>query len=216
MLRWLQTPTVALLEALLAGQIALTHHGLDSAHERGVADQAVAFVRAALVAHGVLPERDEPSAAFARWQQTAIIAVRDGPDRAHLRAYASWQVAHQLARTDRRFPAGRAAQKYARSLVTEAIKLTSWLHEQGLELRGLHQDLLESWITAGASARSPPGWNAATSPARWRSPTRRARPAPLRSPTTAAGRSCEDCCTTTRSSCATGAPDRSSCSTPSP
>ena len=47
--------------------------------------------------HGVLERRDEHSAAFARWQQRATNVVAQGPDRAHVRAYGSWHVAHQLA-----------------------------------------------------------------------------------------------------------------------
>jgi hypothetical protein len=69
----------------------------------------------------------------------------------------------------RRTPAGRAtrrssrtsqsgrptvsAQKYARSLVNEAIKLTRWLHAQQLELRDLRQDLLDAWIADGPGTR---------------------------------------------------------------
>jgi hypothetical protein len=68
-------------------------------------------------------------------------------------AYATWQVAHQLARTSR---AGRptvSAQKYARSLVNEAIKLTCWLHAQQLQLPDLRQDLLDAWIADGPGIR---------------------------------------------------------------
>src|SRR5918999_6028664 len=95
---------------------------------RATRTQAVGFVRAQLVGCRVLPARDEPSAAFAAWQTRAIERIAPGRDRAHVRAYATWQVAHQLARTSQ---AGRPtvpAQKYARSLVNEAIKLTRWLH----------------------------------------------------------------------------------------
>jgi hypothetical protein len=70
-----------------------------------------------------------------------------------VRAYATWQVAHQLARTSQ---AGRptvSAQKYARSLVSEAITLTCWLHAQQLELRDLRQDLLDAWIADGPGIR---------------------------------------------------------------
>jgi hypothetical protein len=46
-----------------------------------------------------------------------------------------------------------SAQKYARSLVSEAIKLTCWLHAQQLELRDLRQDLLDAWIADGPGIR---------------------------------------------------------------
>lgn len=152
-LRWLQSPTRALLEDLLAGRIAATHEALDIAERDAHASGAVGFVRAALVDAGVLEPRDEPSAAFARWQQRAVQAIAPGPDRGHVRAYATWQVAHELARTNARGRATAATPKHARSLVSEAIKLVLWLHEQQLELRDLRQDLVDTWIAAGASTR---------------------------------------------------------------
>ena len=70
-----------------------------------------------------------------------------------MRAYATWQVAHQLARTSQSGRPTVSAQKYARSLVNEAIKLTCWLHAQQLELRDLRQDLLDAWIADGPGIR---------------------------------------------------------------
>jgi hypothetical protein len=96
-LRWLQTPTLALLQALLGGQIAITHRALDVAAGDTNSGRAVGYIRAALVDTGVLEARDEHSAAFERWQQGAVDAVAAGPDRGHVRAYATWHVAHQLA-----------------------------------------------------------------------------------------------------------------------
>ena len=79
---------------------------------------------------------------------------RPGADRAHVRAYATWQVAHQLAQTvKRRGEATSASVKYARSLVSEAIKLVLWLHDQQLELADLRQDLVDEWIAAGSRMR---------------------------------------------------------------
>ncbi len=43
--------------------------------------------------------------------------------------------------------------KYARSLVSEAIKLVLWLHEQDLELPGLRQDLVDEWVQGGSVMR---------------------------------------------------------------
>jgi hypothetical protein len=59
----------------------------------------------------------------------------------------------KLARTSQRGRPTAAAQKYARSLVSEAIKLTRWMHDQQLELRDLRQDLLDAWIAGGAGIR---------------------------------------------------------------
>lgn len=64
-LRWLQSPALALLEALLAGTLELSHAALDRAQGGEFPQRTVAFLRAALVHHGVLEARDEQSAAFA-------------------------------------------------------------------------------------------------------------------------------------------------------
>ncbi len=110
-------------------------------------------MRAALVDAGVLEPRDEHSAAFARWQHRALQAIAPGRDRGHVRAYATWHVAHDLARTSARGRATPATQKHARSRVNEAIKLVLWLQEQQLELSDLRQDHLDTWIANGASTR---------------------------------------------------------------
>jgi hypothetical protein len=152
-LRWLQTPTLALLQALLGGQIAITHRALDVAAGDTNSGRAVGYIRAALVDTGVLEARDEHSAAFERWQQGAVDAVAAGPDRGHVRAYATWHVAHQLAHASARGRATPATQKHARCLVSEAIKLVGWLHDQQLQLCDLRQDLVDTWIAGGVSTR---------------------------------------------------------------
>jgi hypothetical protein len=126
---------------------------LDVAQGDAHTGRAVGYVRAALIDAGVLEPRDEHSAVFAHWQHGALDAIAPGPDRGHVRAYATWHVAHQLAQASARGRATPATQKHARSLVSEAIKLVLWLHEQQLELRDLRQDLIDAWIAAGASTR---------------------------------------------------------------
>ena len=84
MLRWMQTPTFWVTRDLINGVIEVSHAGVDAVAPR--APQAVGFVRAQLVGCGVLPARDEPSAAFAAWHTGAIEQVEPGRDRAHVRA----------------------------------------------------------------------------------------------------------------------------------
>ncbi len=126
-LRWFYTPGFEITRRLLAGEIRVSHQGRDDAAV--VAPNPVAFVRAALVDSGVLEPRDEYGAKFALWHERAVLHIAAGADRAHLRAYATWRVAHRLARTvQRRGEVSYASLKYARSLVSEAIKLVHWLH----------------------------------------------------------------------------------------
>jgi len=100
MMRWFCCPGFAITRGLLAGEIPISHAGLDEAAVE--AANAVAFVRAKLVISGVVEPRDEASARFAAWHATAVLQVAPGADRAHLRAYATWHVANQLAQTVRR------------------------------------------------------------------------------------------------------------------
>jgi hypothetical protein len=144
-------PTFWVTRDLIDGVIEVSHVGLDAVAPR--APQAVGFVRAQLVGCRVLQARDEPSAAFAAWHAQALERIAPGRDRAHVRAYATWQVAHQLARTSQSGRPTVSAQKYARSLVGEAIKLTCWLHAQQHELRDLRQDLLDAWLADGPGVR---------------------------------------------------------------
>jgi hypothetical protein len=151
-IRWLYTPGFEITRRLLAGEIPISHHGLDQAAVD--APKPVAFLRAKLVDSGVLEQRDEASAQFAAWHASAVLQIAAGADRAHLRAYATWRVAHQLAQTvKRRGEVSHPSVKYAHSLVSEAIKLVVWLHDQRLELADLHQDLIDEWVAAGSSIR---------------------------------------------------------------
>jgi hypothetical protein len=151
-LRWFYTPGFDVTRRLLAGEITVSHQGLDDAALE--APNPVAFVRAALVASGVLEPRDGHRASFASWHARAVLQIEPGPDRAHVRAYATWEVSHHLARAvQRRGEVSYASLKYARSLVSEAIKLVLWLQEQRLELPDLRQDLLDQWVGGGGTTR---------------------------------------------------------------
>lgn len=152
-LRWMQTAPFTNVVAVVAGQVELSHAGLDCLPGAGRASGAVAFLRAALVEHGVLEARDEQSAAFARWLPGALDELAEGPDRGHVRAFATWQVAHRLAQSNAAGRGRAGTQKQARAQVSEAIRLVAWLHTQGLTLAGLRQDHVDGWLAAGASTR---------------------------------------------------------------
>jgi hypothetical protein len=154
-LRWTQTPSFAVLEAVVDGQLQLSHQAFDQAQGAQGEGSAVAYLRAALVAHGALPARDETAAAFARWLARALVTVPDGPDHAAITAFATWQIARRLAGTTARHRGQPppSASKHARAQVREAIRLTRWLHTQALQLGDLRQDMLDEWLADGASTR---------------------------------------------------------------
>jgi hypothetical protein len=154
-LRWMQTPSFALVQDLVDGRLGLSHSAFDERQGAQGEGSAIAYMRAALVAHGALPDRDEIAAAFERWLARKLSVLPDGPDRSSVAAFASWEVARALASTtaSHRGAPPPSAVKHARSQLRQAIALTLWLHGQGLALRDLRQDLLDRWVTTGTTTR---------------------------------------------------------------
>jgi integrase len=151
-LRWMQTPSIKLLQRLLTGDIELSHRGLDE-EQAARPSRAITSLPAALVEHAVLDRRDETSARFAQWLPDTLAKLPDGADRTQIRAFATWEIATQLAQLADHGPVQPSAIKHAHSQVRQAVLLTGWLHAQDLTLLDLHQDLLGSWITGGSSTR---------------------------------------------------------------
>lgn len=88
-LSWLgRSPAAPTFRALLRGEISIDHAALDE-HDIG---QATAYLRAWLVGHGVLEQRDERLTRFERWANATLAGVAEHPDRAHLVAYARWRL----------------------------------------------------------------------------------------------------------------------------
>lgn len=59
-------PAAAVLEALLAGTLELSHAARDREQGESFPVRTVPFLRAAVIDHGVLERRDHKSASFAR------------------------------------------------------------------------------------------------------------------------------------------------------
>lgn len=148
-LKWmLRSRAYETVVELAAGTRAISHDALDGV-DRG---QTTLFLRAALVTHGVLEPRPEQSAKLARATQAALPRLAPGEDRAHVRAFAIWQVPHDLARRERR---GQTTRKSARSSIgymRAAVELALWTHARGLTLGTLRQEELDRWLAAGSSA----------------------------------------------------------------
>jgi hypothetical protein len=202
-LRWLQTPTLALLQALLGGRIAVTHRALDIAATDAHTGRAVGYMRAALVDAGVLEARDEHSAAFERWQQRAVDAVTAGPDRGHVRAYASWHVATnsrtpaRAAARPRRLRNTLAAWSARRSSSSAGCMTSSWSYATCAKTSSMRGSPTAQ-ARAAACACSCSGWRAPTPTASCTSPGTRAEMAPRRLTTSSASRPCAASCTTGR------------------
>jgi hypothetical protein len=137
-----------ILRDLIGGQIPLTHQALDTL-DRSTTDH----LRPQLVRYGALPERSERAAGLALLIDSEVLRVPDGPDRVHLRAFATWKVHYDLARKERRGTASRNADMRPCAQVRVAADLLVWLSEHDLTLATVEQEHLDWWLTNGTGHR---------------------------------------------------------------
>lgn len=137
------------LVELVHGELELSHEGLDSV-KRG---QSTTYLRAALVRTGALPARHEHTAKLDAFIRAQIARLPEGEDRAQLRAFAIWQLGHDLHSRERRGLTTRSSHKPVRTQITVAADLITSLHADGLTLRALRQQHLDRWLAEGASTR---------------------------------------------------------------
>ena len=133
---------------LACGARELSHEGLDGL-DRGM---TTSFLRAALVSHGVLAPRAEQTAKLANSARHVLACVPTGEGRAHVRAFATWQVQHDLARRERHGQATRKSAANSIRLVRAAAELTLFTQSLGLTLAELRQEQLDRWLESGSTA----------------------------------------------------------------
>ena len=149
-LHWLRisrTSAAPILRDMLAGARPITHDAFDQAP----AGHATEFLRAALVKHGALPERDELCHRFERWIIAGTEQLPDHPDRADLRRWATWIVLRDLR--GRRRASLTADDRAARACVRVARDLIAWLHEQHITLETTSQYDVDRWLSEGLIKR---------------------------------------------------------------
>ncbi|MFF0127342.1 hypothetical protein ACFYTG_16675 [Streptomyces mirabilis] len=149
-LKRLEQPSFrTILDALVDGSCPLTHEGLDAL----LPNKSVAFLRAALVAAGVLPSRDEQFAALERWIASAIEAVTDDNERKLVRRFATWHHLRRLRRESDKRPLSPTQAATARAGVRAAVALLAWLRERGTDLGHCTQNHLDEWVDSGNTTR---------------------------------------------------------------
>ena len=150
-LNWLRTGAGApLLAALGAGQVPLSHAGLDAEP----AGRAVEYLRALLVAHGALPARDEALARLERQVTQLLTGIADREDRRTITAYATWRVLHRARRRAAQRPATTTATQHATASLRAAITLLGWLAGRGIRLAEIHQSDIDRWLLDGPANES--------------------------------------------------------------
>lgn len=87
-----------------------------------------------------------------RWDRAHDAArLPNGEDRARVRAFAVWQVQHDLKRRERRGQATRSSERLARAQISIAVDLITWLHTHGMTLRDLRQEHVDRWLADGSA-----------------------------------------------------------------
>jgi hypothetical protein len=137
------------LVELTRGELEPSHEGLDTV-ARG---QSTAYLRAALVRAGVLPVRDEQAAKLDAFIRAQLARLSDGEGRTRLRAFAVWQIQHDLKRRERRGQAARSSEKLARAQISVAVELIAWLDANDMTLHDLRQEHLDRWLADGSTYR---------------------------------------------------------------
>ncbi len=135
---------------LITAVTPLTHEALDSV-DRG---QSTTYLRAALVRHGALPKRHEQTAALAVFIDREVARLSEGPDRIHLRTFATWKIQHELGRAERHGHTKRSSVRYARTQIRVAADLLLWLSQCTLTLQELRQEQLDFWLAEGSTERT--------------------------------------------------------------
>ena len=150
LLKWLESGSARrVLAAVAASRGPVTHASLDQIQP----SRAVGPLRAALVAAGLLPLRDEQLAAFERWMQRALPRVTDANDRRIIRSYVRWGPLRRLRRASARRPLTYGQQVTARSEVRAAIRLAQWLRSRQVTLSACRQADVDQWLASAEPGR---------------------------------------------------------------
>ncbi|MGA5065318.1 hypothetical protein ACPB9E_16430 [Streptomyces exfoliatus] len=140
----------AVLQALATEQGPVTHEILD----RFAAAPTVEYLRAALVAAGALPARDEQLARLERWLAKTIARISSAEERRILRNYTNWQLLRRL----RSLPAGQLVThgraETARVEIRNVARLLELLHDGGTTLATCTQDHVDAWLSEGPTTRA--------------------------------------------------------------
>ncbi|MGP8206027.1 MAG: hypothetical protein ACLQVK_08225 [Acidimicrobiales bacterium] len=146
---WLRSAVAAsILADVASGEMALSHDALD-AHPN---TRAAGFLRQLLVAHDVLPARDEALIALETWVTDQLRRVSDPSEGRLLRSYATWRVLRRARARAASRPRPRTATGYAKTNLLAAIAFLSWLAERGVKLGEVGQGDIDSWSVEGGPA----------------------------------------------------------------
>lgn len=113
----------------------------------------IASLRAALVAAGLLPLRDEYLVAFEAWLTKTINQVEKRDDLKLVRSFSTWSVLRQLRRASARKSLSYGQVAPPRTEIRAAIRFLSWLRDHDRTLATCTQADLDAWLTSDGPGR---------------------------------------------------------------
>jgi hypothetical protein len=106
-----------------------------------------------LVAHGVLPPRDERLVALEQLNSRTVAGIRRPDDRKTVAAFANWRVLRRVRRRADQNTNERTAISHARNQVLGATRFLDWLAAHELTLATCTQGDLDLWLATGGRSR---------------------------------------------------------------
>lgn len=136
---------VGLLAEMAAGTMDINHQTLD-AHPP---PRAAGYLPAVLVAHNVLPARDEQRATTEGFLTQTLAGITGEHDRRLVNAYASWRVLRRLRVTAEHADRAHSYTRHAHHNITAAAGFLTWLDERGTTLADAEQSDIDTYLTDG-------------------------------------------------------------------
>ncbi|ETT24131.1 hypothetical protein RR21198_0318 [Rhodococcus rhodochrous ATCC 21198] len=143
---WIRQRHVTAFLADLSSAPTITHDSLDALPASRTRD----YVRALLVEHGVLLQRDETRLRYRQWATEALDRVHHPAMREIIDRYVRW---HLLRRMNQSETVSHGTFLRSKQTVSVAIDFVNWLGTEGLELGDLRQGHLDHWIATGPTTR---------------------------------------------------------------
>ena len=147
-----------------------------AALDRYPPSRAARHLRKILVAGGILPARDERLAELERWAAQKTGQIEDPAERRIVRSFATWHHLRRLRRESQRHHITAEQADYVHNEIRAAVKLITWLRDNGTSLAACTQRDIDTWLAGGPGtyyhARAfVPGPPDAATPAAWTFPS---------------------------------------------
>lgn len=139
---WDRISSLSLLAKLAREDDGISHERLDSEGNRF----SVNYLRAVLVATGILPERDENLARLHSYAARVIASVPDAEQRQTLARYARWHVIARV-QADRHGQLGHGAADRCRREIRAAQRFLAHLADRGHGIDDCTQTDIDAWLT---------------------------------------------------------------------